>query len=208
MNPLIPSQAPALAPLANSAEFDALEADVKAIFSAVFNNVIRPGERALNLYGMPHLGDIDLLSRALQEAGLAMVRQDPERIRFLLKAWRGRNPRRGTAFLRAYLQTAFPNEWEVAQLWHPIASIANYPQACAVVADPDTHFKTSRIRVGIGISAATPSELITMARALRSTLAARLVLEIGFSGKLATNLGYANACACIVPVVATGTVRL
>ncbi|WP_321946594.1 phage head spike fiber domain-containing protein [Paraburkholderia sp. J10-1] len=121
--------APELAPLVESFEYDQLEAELKAIFLSVFESLIRPRERRLNLYGMPHLGDTELIERALKNAGLALVKRTDTRSSFLMKAM-ALNPRRGTIFLKQYLQSVWPNVWEVEQLWHPIASAARYPQDC------------------------------------------------------------------------------
>jgi hypothetical protein len=127
MADLIPVDAPSLQPLAQSFEYDQLETDLKAIFMAVFESMIRPRERSLNLYGMPQLGDAELVERALKDSGLAIVKRDVTRSSFLLQAARARNPRRGMIFLKQYLQAVWPNDWKVEPLWHPIATSADYP---------------------------------------------------------------------------------
>lgn len=124
---LIPIDAPALQPLANSAEYDQLESDLKAIFTSVYNALIRPRERQLNLYGMPHLGDTELMERVLKLNGLPIIRRDDTRTSFLMKAALARNPRRGMIFLKQYLQATWPNVWKVEPLWHPIATADQYP---------------------------------------------------------------------------------
>jgi hypothetical protein len=72
---------------------------------SVFNTYLRPRERQINLHGMPHLGDTELIERTLKDYGLAIVRHDATRTAFLLKAARARNPNRGMIFLRQYLQS-------------------------------------------------------------------------------------------------------
>lgn len=119
--------APDLQPLRASFEYDALEAELKDAFIAVFNEYIRPRERQVNLSGMPHLGDTELIEKTLKDYGLAIVRRDPTRTAFLLKAARARNPRRGMIFLKQYLQSVWPGVWKVEPLWHPVATAANYP---------------------------------------------------------------------------------
>lgn len=197
--------APDLQPLRNSAEYDQMESELKTAFMNVFDNFIRSRERMLNLYGMPHLGESELMERNLKSDGLAVIRRDAFRIRFLLKAWRARNPRRGRKFIQSYLQTVFPNDWTVDQLWHPIETAAEYPKHTAIDANPETHFLTSRIRVGIGVTAATGPDLTVMAKALRSTLAARLVLEIILSQRFATSYGVSNGMHGMMPVKIKGT---
>ncbi|ABO60645.1 hypothetical protein LA345_39165 (plasmid) [Burkholderia vietnamiensis] len=127
MSDLIPVDSPSLQPLQQSFERDQLESELKAVFLAVFESMIRANERRLNLYGMPHLGDAELVERALKDSGLAIVKRDVTRSSFLLQAARARNPRRGMIFLKQYLQAVWPNVWLVEPLWHPLATSANYP---------------------------------------------------------------------------------
>lgn len=202
---MLPIDSPDLLPLRNSAEYDQLESELKAIFLAVFNGMIRARERSLNLYGMPHLGDSELLERNLKADGLAVIRRDASSLSFLLKSWRSRNPKRGLGFLQTYLQTVFPNDWTVDQLWHPIATADAYPAHRKAPADPQTHFLTSRVRVGIDVSVVTSSDLTMMARALRSTLAARLVLEIILSQRVRTEFRIANGFGGRILLRTTGT---
>ncbi|KVN83423.1 phage head spike fiber domain-containing protein [Burkholderia ubonensis] len=125
---LIPVDVPALQPLQGSAEYDDLESGLKAIFMAVFERHLRPGERQLNLHGMPHLGTAALMERVLKANGLPLVRRDDTRTAFLMKAALSRNKRRGMIFLRQYLQATWPNVWKVEPLYHPIATANEYPK--------------------------------------------------------------------------------
>lgn len=118
---------PNLQPLRNSWEFDQLESELKDAFMTVFTDMIRDRERQVNLHGMPHLGDTELIEKTLKDYGLAIVRRDATRTAFLLKAARSRNPRRGMIFLRQYLQSTWPNVWKVEPLWHPVALADQYP---------------------------------------------------------------------------------
>lgn len=127
MSNLTPVDSPNFEPLRQSFEYDQLEAELKALFIKLFEDHMRAAERRLNLYGMPHLGDIELIESAMKDAGLAVLRRNTTRSGFLLKAARSRNPRRGLHFLRQYLQSVWPNVWMVEPLWHPIATTANYP---------------------------------------------------------------------------------
>jgi hypothetical protein len=141
-NNLLPVDAPDLQPLRNSFEYDQLESELKDAFLAVYDQYIRPFERQVNLSGMPHLGDTDLIERTLKDYGLAIVRRDATRTAFLLKAARARNPRRGMLFLKQYLQSVWPGVWKVETLWHPMATAADYPQDAtpltSVQLDPTT----------------------------------------------------------------------
>ncbi len=137
MSNLTPVEPPDLLPLKQSFEYDQLETELKSLFITVFNDKLRPLERRLNLYGIPHRGDIELIERAMKDAGLAIMRRNEVRAGFLLKAARSRNPRRGLHFLRQYLQSVWPNVWMVEPLWHPVASAANYPADRAPLAKKD-----------------------------------------------------------------------
>lgn len=177
MSNLIPIDPPALLPLAQSFECDQLESELKAVFLKVFENLIRARERNLNLYGMAHLGDDDLMARSLKSDGIAMVRRSTERMQFLMKAERSRNPRRGMLFVKKYLQSIWPNIWLCEPLWQPIATAAAYPVGAIPNGNPETHFMTGRIRITLPVSSDNGLILTEIAKAFRSILAARLLLE-------------------------------
>jgi len=208
MADLTPIDPPSLAPLIGSYEENQLESDLKKIFVTVFERLVRERERSLNLYGMAHLGDEELVGRNLQTDGLAVIRRDAERMRFLLKAWRARNPQRGMLFLRKYLQTLWPNEWSIDQFWHPIATALEYPAHKTPNGRPETHFLTSRVRVGVTVEADDGTGLVAMQKALRSTMAARLVLELVLNVEMANTgtkgLGLSNGAAGYAPLYTEG----
>ncbi len=208
MSNLIPVTPPDLRPLVGSFEESQIESELKKVFIAVFESMVRERERTLNLYGMAHLGDESLMARNLSGDGLAVIRRDAARVRFLLKSWRARNPKRGMLFLRTYLQTIWPNEWSVDQFWHPIASALEYPAHKTTTGDPETHFLTSRVRVGVTVEADDGTGLVAMQKALRSTLAARLVLELVLNIEMAntgnTGLALADGAAGIAPLYTEG----
>lgn len=209
MPTLLPIDAPCLQPLQASFEYDQLESELKAVFLAVFESMIRPRERALNLYGMAHLGSEELVERNLKVDGLAVIRRDPDSMRFLLKTWRARNPKRGLMFLKKYLQTVWPNHWIVDQLWHPIAKLDRYPEFKAVNGGPLTHILTSRVRVSIPVSVDDGTGLASLQRALQATMAARLVLEavlqVDISG---AGISVANGAGIIAPLYIFGTLTI
>lgn len=207
MSNLIPVDPPALAPLVNSFEESQIESELKAVFLAVFGRMVRERERALNLYGMAHLGGEELVGRSLQQDGLAVVRRDAARMRFLLKSWRARNPKRGLLFLRKYLQTVWPNQWQLDQFWHPIASAIEYPAHKKPQGDPETDFLTSRVRVSVTVAVDDGTGLLAMQKALRSTIAARIVLEIALIVDMANSVGLSNGIGTCVPMYMRGAVR-
>lgn len=153
MTTLRPVDAPTLQPLQQSFEYDQLESELKQVFLNVFESMIRPRERQLNLYGMQHLGDSDLIERALKDSGLAIVRRDLTRSSFLLKAARSRNPRRGMIFLRQYLQATWPNAWKAEALWHPVSTADAYPQYLTTLGTKDLGSDVTAEYLGNGITA-------------------------------------------------------
>lgn len=266
MNELTPIDAPALLPLADSWEINQLETDLKTVFLTVFESMIRPRERQLNLYGMPHLGETDLIARALKDYGVAAVARDDVQTSFLLMAAKSRNPRRGLIFLRQYLQSVWPNVWLVQPLWHPVATATQYPTGKTPlqnkdlgsgitveyptdgtgtptvynsssgtkvvmvagtdytlsadgiasfpggvpVATPIVYFRTGRIRITLPVASDNGLGLLEIAKAFRSTLAARLMLELQLSTVFENvgadgGLALANGASGIMPVSLTGT---
>lgn len=212
MSKLIPVPVPALQPLARSFEFDALETELKAVVMAVFENMLRERERNLNLYGMAHLGGEDLMASALKSDGIAMVRRSFTRMQFLMKANRSRNPRRGLLFIKKYLQAIWPNIWLVEPLWQPIATAAAYPVGAIPNGDPTTHFLTGRVRITLPVSSDNGLGLTEIARAFRSTLPARLMLEFKLGTQFDSSgnnggLALANGAIGIMPFTAIGILK-
>ena len=176
---LAPRVEPDLRPLRNSHEADQIEAELKALFIELFEAHIRPGERFVNLLGAPHLGGFDLIEAAAKPDGLSMIRGDDDgRMRYLFKAWRARNHKRGLTMLQTYLQMLWPNAWSAVQLW--CRSAEDYP---AIMADSERpgHFLTSRVRVRIA-DEAVKEDIARVNAALRTVVPARMVLSIAVEG--------------------------
>ncbi len=175
-------QAPALNPLDNSHAQGELEAELKALTIGLFEQVVRSAERDVNVSGSAHLGSFDLISRHVKRDGLAIFhRNDEEAMRYLYRAWKGRNPKRGLAFMRLYLQLLFPNTWQADQLWHRKG--ATYPSALEtetdITGDPGVNYwLTSRIKVSITAPDLSTTDVQRVLRPLRSTLGAKFVLEV------------------------------
>lgn len=175
-DPLTAQDEVALAPLQQSHEADEVEAALKRIFSELFEEYIRPAEREVNTIGAPHLGEFSQVERAVKNEGLALYRRaDEEDMRYLFKAWRARNPKRGLHMLKAYLQVLWPGAWSVSQLYQLTAG--TYPDDL-YGADEATRFLTSRVRVGIAQGDATEAEVLGTVPALRSVVPARILLEV------------------------------
>lgn len=180
---------PALGPLANSAAYDAVEGELRDAFIAVYEAMIRPHERAVNSYGTPHRSDFETIERFVKSDGLAMERANAEPyMAQLFRGWRARNPRRGTHFLKFYLQLLYPNQWAIAQLWQDPE--APYP-ASANEAEAPGKFLTSRLRVSLSID--DPGDLAKLIGAFRAVLPARFVLELTLRSAFASRLHMASA---------------
>ena len=196
---LTEQSAPALAPIVHSHEADDLEADLKALFIELFETYIRPDERFVNLVGVPHLGAFELVEAAVKTEGLAILRkQDEAAMRYLYKAWRGRNQKRGLSMLKLYLQLLWPGAWTCDQMW--CRSLSDYPQRLSVTQVSESYFLTSRVNVTIDAQADTGGvDVAATAASLRSVIAARIVLTVFLASDYdIQDLGAANGAAHIL----------
>lgn len=190
------SDAPNLKPLISSQEYDTLESELKAQFLDTFAQYLRSSEREINVYGAPHLGSIELISRNVTRDGLALINSVDPAMRYLLKAWKARNPKRGLHFLRTYLQLIWPNGWIVDQLWQD----KNKPYPHGLVArgrDNDSfneksHYLTSRIRISIESDKDEHLNISTILPALRSVTPAKFVLDITVLKRFDSSIGLCN----------------
>lgn len=169
-----------LVPLQNSWAANEIESDLKALFIQLYKDNLLQQAEEMTVYGMPHLGQFSLVERLVTADGLAVIRQgDESGMRYLYKAWKNRNPKRGLHFLRTYLQVLFGGGFDVAQLWQEKNGL--YPEGlktegeiALAAEDLDEYFLTSRIRVDLDTEL-IPNNVI---QSLRTALAARFVLEM------------------------------
>lgn len=188
---LLPLDAPGLAPLLSSHDADFVEQELKAIFVEMFERFVRPAERNIHTLGVPHLGGADQFERALKMDGLALVRSGDQRaMRYVFKAWKARNPRRGLHMLRLCLQMLWPNSFECDQMWQDKA--LPYPTGLSTT-DGGNHFLTSRVNVKISAASTDGSDVATVAPALRSVLPARFVLNLAIEQITSADLQVATA---------------
>ncbi|WP_211474991.1 hypothetical protein [Collimonas humicola] len=192
----IDSRIPSLGPLQHSHDANALEAELKQLVLFLFKTHLRDAERELNVYGVPHLGSLPLIERHVKREGLALIRTEEPAMRYLYKAWRARNPKRGLHFLRMYLQLLWPNGWIVEQLWQE--KNKPYPTALSSAssigsADPGaTHYLTSRIRVSIDDEGEMGMNIPMVAPALRAVIAAKYVLQLSLLKRFENEIGLFN----------------
>ncbi|MCK2122106.1 hypothetical protein [Pseudomonas sp. PNPG3] len=196
-----------LTPLVKSAQADEVEAEFKQLFLRLYQQRVAPSVNAINLYGMPMLGETALLERYISSDGLAVLRTTTvDQVRHLFHAWRYNNPQRGTAFLKAYLNALFGPVYTVSQLWCPING--NYPADAIseeemedIGANKANYFLTSRLRVDIETQV-VPERIL---RASLSAVAARFVLELRTAKRLSFNYKVAAPARMVITCRATGS---
>lgn len=173
---LVEQSPPDLAPLRSSHEADQMEAELKGLFLLLFDQFVRPGEREINTVGTPHLGPFEQFERAVKTEGLALIRRgDEEAMRYLFRAWKARNPKRGLHMLRLYMRLLWPQGWRVDQLWCDKDGV--YPSDMRL-SDGGNHFLTSRVNVTISSDVTSGADVDAVAPALRSVVPARILLKL------------------------------
>lgn len=187
--PLIEQAPPDMTPLRESHEADQLEAELKGLFLHLFEQFVRPAEREINTVGTPHLGSFEQFERAVKNDGLAIVRRgDEESMRYLFRAWKARNPKRGLHMLRLYMRLLWPEGWRVDQLWCSRSGV--YPVDLRL-SDGGDHFLTSRVNVTISSGVTSGADVDAVAPALRSVVPARILLTLTLEQRSASTLGVA-----------------
>lgn len=197
-----------LKPLEQSFAESDLEQDLKDLFLQVFDESLKAQAETIDVYGMPHIGPFKLVERNVASDGLTVLRSSDEAaMRYLFKAWRFRNPRRGTHFLRTYLQALFGSVFTVSQLWQK--KLGTYPadaysegEIAALGESLADYFLTSRLRVDIDTEI-VPERIL---KSLKSAVAARFVLAVRVAKRSATYVEMAHV-ARSVAVLRTETAR-
>lgn len=169
-----------LYPLNQNNESLILEQEWRQIFNEVYRNMLEERINALLCYGMPYLGEFELLKRFLSEDGLTVLNSlENERLAYLLKAWKT-NKKRGLDFLVTYLQLLYPNNFKITQLWQETSQ--PYPSALHSQQEAETkgtaHWLTSRVRVEITDNDEDGETLMKYAPTLQTIVGARFVLMV------------------------------
>lgn len=168
-------------PLATSVMTEELEQAWKVVFMNVFKSMLWDKQHDLLHYGSPHLARQALLIRFALNDGLSIIRSDGEgnRLRYLLKAWRVKNPKRGFHFLRTYLQMLYPNAFTIDQLWQETGK--QYTTALSTKKEVDNkgspHWLTSRVRISIADIHEDGNQLLQYISTIQSVIGARFVAE-------------------------------
>lgn len=179
------SQLPELKPLENSFAYDAVEAELKALFIQIFKDNLGVQTFDTFVLGVPHLGSFGLVQKNINRDGLSLLRNSAEEnaTRYLYRVWKsGDVQKRGLAILKIYLQLLFGSLAQVTQLQHPLSGIP-YPQGVSEYSHETglnaNHFLTSRIYVDVDTSLASES-IKSISSSIQSALPARFVPEIRF----------------------------
>ena len=181
-----------LRPLQKSHEATELEAELKDLFIRLYADNFAATADDINVYGAPHLGSFGLVERNVERDGLSVLRETTEeRIRYLYRGFRHRNPERGLHFLRLYLSALFGDAWTVEQLWQ--RKTAPYPTELVTKVEADAEpgnpfFLTSRVRVDVD-SEVVPAKILA---SLRSAVAARILLTVRVGRTMRTRVGCAS----------------
>ena len=181
------AELPSLKPLQESFAADTIEQELKDLFCELFKQTLAPSVFDVNVTGAAHLGSFDLVRRIITTDGLSLLQGDREEpaVRFLYRAWIARdNQSRGMHFLRAYLQTLFPNLCSVEQMWQDKDEV--YPLGLHTslddeefVIDPEKMYLTSRVEIALDLTISTRS-ITTLTDIFRTILPARLVPQFRF----------------------------
>lgn len=194
-------------PLLNSFTNGDLEGDLQALFIRLYNETLAPTDDEINVYGAPHLGSLALLQRVFAQEGISVLSNITEDgLRYLFRAWRYQNPRRGTHFLETYLRVLFGDVYQINQLYQKIAG--TYPNELRTLEEiqlaresESAYFLTSRLRVDLSTSE-VPERVIS---ALRTVVPARLVLEVRISQSAISTFEMASCLSMLNFFTATGS---
>ena len=172
-----------LYPLVTQSEYLLLETELKEAFIEVFHSAFGEKLNQLSCYGSPHLiDDIALLKRFFLKEGLVLPKADIplSSLKYLLKAWRSENQKRGLHFLRTYLQLIYPNKHNINQLWQDSAK--SYPNGLATEDEAkeigSPHWLTSRVSIEVTDEKETGVILDSYRDTLQKVVGARFLLEL------------------------------
>lgn len=193
-------------PLVESFANGEVEDELRHLFGRLYNETLADKAAEIDVYGAPHLGPFSLIERHVAADGLVMRRRDDEAgMRYLFKAWRHRNPRRGTHFLRTYLRVLYGQDFDIQQLLqradmpYPTA-LKSQPEVIEAGESESAYFLTSRLRVDLNTDD-LPSRLLA---SIKSVVPARLVVYVRLIKRAANDMAIASAATMMVRLDAAG----
>lgn len=173
-----------LIPLQQSHAADELEAEFKDLLIVLFQKYLFKDGFDCNVMGIPYLGSYELITKHLINGNIAnfdITRIAEDDMRYLLLAWKYRNGKRGTHFLKTFIKCTWGNEFEIQQLWHhketeyPLGLITE-EEIEKTGLNKNDFFLTSRIRVNLTQREARDFPY-GIAEMLKNTLPARLFIS-------------------------------
>lgn len=172
-----------LIPLEQSAQYDGVEAQLKALTISLWQMYLAPAARDVDVSAAPHFGSKELMLKNIKSDGLASFNTaslDTDNARYLLLAERHKNQKRGLHFLRTFIKCTWGSDFEVHQLWqkkdgeYPIDTMRMQEMLDEGVNRND-YFLTSRLAVELnGNVRQFPNDISS---SLRATLPARLFVS-------------------------------
>lgn len=176
--------------------FDEDEEVIKETFIRSFELLFNEQINDIFHYGMPHFGSANVVERFTKQDGLVVLRrpQASEAImRVIYANWISLGSKRGLSFLEFVLQMLWPNQWEIARLYHSITFIDQYPKLVTEIKVSDS-FLTSRIFVLMN-STVDINELKELSPVLERLVPAHIVPQIGIRADLGTGIEIGMAAA-------------
>ncbi|WP_440464329.1 hypothetical protein [Psychrobacter sp. ASPA161_6] len=173
-----------LAPLAFTHKANELERAMVGVFTAVVQDYQVDQLNDIYSYGVPWLGSPTVVERFTKLNGLAVLRRNDgglsDKLMSVIYAnWESMASERGLAFLQFMLDMLYPNQNEIARLWHSIAQASSYPLYLSESQGANS-FLTSRIRIKID-SNIDITELSELAPTLSRLVPWQIVPEVAVS---------------------------
>lgn len=172
-----------LLPLQKSHTANQVEAEFNQLVVSLFNQLLYDTVHDCNVMGLPFEGSYDLVTKQLINANIAKFdtsRISDENMRYLLLAWKYRNGKRGTHFLKTFIKCTWGNDFQIDQLWqnkneeYPL-DLRTQDEITISGLSQDDFYLTSRLRISLTQDEAKefPLDIVKM---LRNTLPARLFI--------------------------------
>ena len=158
---------------------DGLERALSRAVAQVMADELQPNLQDLVDYGAPHLGSRTVVERFTKLDGLAVLRRPVTAdvlMRVIYANWASLASERGLGFLQFVLQMLWPDQWQIARLWHSIPFASQYPRFLNET-ETETRFLTSRIRIRLDDSV-DRFELSELAPVLRRLVPANIVSQV------------------------------
>lgn len=186
-----------LKPLQHSHAANEVEAELKNLLITLFQKYLFRDGFDCNVMGIPFEGSYELITKHLINGNIAnfdIKRIAEDDMRYLLLAWKYRNGKRGTHFLKTFIRCIWGNEFEIHQLWqnknteYPI-NLQTKEEIEQAGLNLEDFFLTSRIRVTLTQKEARdfPYDIAEM---LKNTLPARMFIsEIAKETSLQLGIG-------------------